>query len=73
MLTHNLWSGNVTKDNHGKNFVSNNDEFFEVSAQENKTKTTAAAMMEAQRKIPNEEEAYDEYACYDGSPTTMEL
>jgi hypothetical protein len=29
-------------------------------------------MMEAQHEIPNEEEAYDEYACYDGSTTTME-
>jgi hypothetical protein len=29
-------------------------------------------MMEAQHKIPNKEEAYDEYACYDGSTTTME-
>jgi hypothetical protein len=29
-------------------------------------------MMEAQREIPNEEEAYDECACYDGSTTTME-
>jgi hypothetical protein len=32
----------------------------------------AAAMMEAQRKIPNEEEVYDEYACYNGSTMTME-
>jgi hypothetical protein len=30
-------------------------------------------MMEAQHEIPNEEEAYDEYACYNGSTTTMEL
>ena len=30
------------------------------------------AMMEAQREIPNEEEACDEYACYDGSTATME-
>ncbi len=29
--------------------------------------------MEAQCKIPNKEEAYDEYPCYDGSTTTMEL
>ena len=28
--------------------------------------------MEAQREIPNEEEACDEYACYDGSTATME-
>ncbi len=27
---------------------------------------------EAQHEIPNEEEAYDEYAWYDGSTTTME-
>jgi hypothetical protein len=56
----------------GKKFVSNNGEFFEASAQENKTKATAAVMMEAQREIPNKEEAYDEYACYDGSTMTME-
>jgi hypothetical protein len=71
-LTHNLRSGDVTEDNHTKKFVSDNDEFFEASARENKTKATAAAMMEAQHEIPNEEEAYDEYACYDGSTTTME-
>ncbi len=29
-------------------------------------------MMEAQCKIPNKEEAYDKYPCYDGSTTTME-
>jgi hypothetical protein len=62
-LTHNLRSSDVTKDDHGKKFVSNDDKFFEASAQENKTKAMAAAMMEAQRKIPNKEEAYDEYAC----------
>ncbi len=72
-LTHNLWSSNVTKDDHWKKFVSNDDEFFEASARENKTKATAAAMMESQREIPNEEEAYDDYACYDGSTMTMEL
>ncbi len=44
--------------------MSDDDEFFEASARENKTKATAAAMMEAQ--------PYDEYACYDGSTTTME-
>jgi hypothetical protein len=71
-LTHNLPSSNVTKDDHGKKFVSNNDEFFEASAQENKTKATAAAMMDAQHEIPNKEEAYDKYTCYDGSTTTME-
>jgi hypothetical protein len=27
-LTHNLRSGNVTEDNHGKKFVSNDNEFF---------------------------------------------
>ncbi len=70
-LTHNLRSGDVTEDDHGKKFVSDDDEFFEASARENKTKATAAAMMEAQREIPNEEEAYDEYPCYDGSTTTM--
>ena len=32
----------------------------------------AAAMMEAQREILNEEEAYDEYTCYDRSTATME-
>ncbi len=72
-LTHNLRSGNVTKDNHGKKFVSNDDGFIEASAQENKTKAMAAAMMEAQREIPNKEEVYDEYACYDGSTTAMKL
>jgi hypothetical protein len=70
---HNLWSSNVTKDNHGKKIVSNNNEFFEASAQENKTKAMVAAMMEAQHEILNKEEAYDEYACYDESTTTMEL
>jgi hypothetical protein len=35
-------------------------------------KAMAAAMMEAQREIPNEEEAYDKYTCYDGSTMTME-
>jgi hypothetical protein len=68
----NLRSGDITEDDHGKKFVSDDDEFFEASARENKTKATAAAMMEAQREIPNEEEAYDEYACYDGSTATME-
>ncbi len=29
-------------------------------------------MMEAQHEIPNEEEVYDKYACYDGSTMTME-
>jgi hypothetical protein len=72
MLTHNLRSGGVIEDDHGKKFVTIDDEFFEASARENKTKATAAAMMEAQCKIPNKEEAYDEYACYDGSTTTME-
>ena len=71
-LTHNLRSGNVTEDNHGKKFVSNDNEFFEASAQDNKTKAMAAAMMEAQHEIPNKEEAYDEYACYNGSTMTME-
>ncbi len=71
-LTHNLQSGDVTKDDHGKKFVSNNNKFFEASAREKKTKATAAAMMEAQREIPNKEEVYDKYACYDGSTTTME-
>jgi hypothetical protein len=70
---HNLRSGNITVDDHGKKFVRKDDEFFEASARENKTKATAAAMMEAQYEIPNEEEAYDEYACYNGSTTTMEL
>ncbi len=65
-------SGDVTEDDHGKKFVSNDDEFFEASARENKTKATAVAMMVAQREIPNKEEAYDEYACYDGSTVTME-
>ncbi len=68
----NLRSGNVTKDNHGKKFVSNNDKFIEASAQENKTKARAVAMMEVQGMILNKEEAYDEYACYDGSTATME-
>jgi hypothetical protein len=72
MLTHNLRSGNITKDDHGKKFVSDNDEFFEASAQENKTKAMAAAMMEAQSEIPNKEEANDKYACFNGSTTTME-
>lgn len=71
-----LRSGDVTEDDHGKKFISDDDEFFDVptSAQEKKkTKAaTAVAMMEAQREIPNEEEAYDEYACYDGSTATME-
>jgi hypothetical protein len=71
-LTHNLRSGNITEEDHRKKFVSDNDEFFEASARENKTKATAAAMMEAQHKIPNEEEVYDEYVCYDGSTATME-
>jgi hypothetical protein len=70
---HNLQSGDVTKDDHGKKFVNDDDEFFGTSARVNKTKATAAAMMEAQRKIANKEEAYDEYACYNGSTTTMEL
>ncbi len=69
----NLLSGNVTKDDHGKKFVSADDKFFEASAQENKTKATAVAMMEAQREIPNKEEAYNKCACYYGSTTTMEL
>jgi hypothetical protein len=43
-----LRSGNVTKDDHGKKFMSEDNEFFEASARENKTKATAAAMMEAQ-------------------------
>jgi hypothetical protein len=60
---HNLWNGDITKDKHGKKFVSNDDKFFEASSRENKTKAMAAAMMEAQHKIPNKEEAYDEYAC----------
>ena len=70
---HNLRSGNVTKVHHGKKFVINNNKFFEASARENKSKATAAAMMEAQCKIPNKEEAYDKYACYNGSTMTMEL
>jgi hypothetical protein len=53
--------------------MSDNDKFFEASSQENETKATAAAMMEAQREIPNKEEAYDKYACYNGSTTTMVL
>ncbi len=67
MLTHNLRSGDVTEDDHGKNFVSDEDEFFEASSRENKTKATAAAMMEAQREILNKEEAYYGYVCYNGS------
>jgi hypothetical protein len=31
-LTHNLRSGNITKDDHGKKFVGNDDEFFEASS-----------------------------------------
>jgi hypothetical protein len=69
---HNPRSGDVTEDNHGKKFVSDVNKFFKALAQENKTKATAAAMMEAQREIPNKEEAFDKYACYDGSTTTME-
>jgi hypothetical protein len=65
-------SGDVTEDNHGKKIVSDNDKFFKALARENKTKTTAVAMMVAQRKLLNKEEAYDEYACYDGSTATME-
>jgi hypothetical protein len=68
----NLRTGDVTEDDHGKKFISDDDEFFESSAQEKKTKATTVAMMEAQREIPNEEEAYDEYACYDGPTATME-
>jgi E3 ubiquitin-protein ligase DOA10 len=71
-----LRSGDVTEDDHGKKFISDDDEFFDApSSDQEKTKTkaaTAMAMMEAQREIPNEEEAYDEYACYDGSTATME-
>ncbi len=52
--------------------MSDDDKFFEASARENKMKATAVAMMVAQREIPNEEEANDEYACYDGSTVTME-
>jgi hypothetical protein len=52
--------------------VSNNDEFFEALAQENKTKAMAATMMEAQHDILIKEEVYDEYVCYNGSTTTME-
>jgi hypothetical protein len=70
---HNLRSSDVTKDDHGKKFVSNDDLFFEASARENKRNATAVAMMEAQREIPNKEEAYDKYACYNGSTMTMEL
>ncbi len=73
MLTHNLRSSNFTKEDHGKKFVSNDNKFLEALARENKTKATAAPMMEAQHEIPNKEEVYDEYACYDGSTTTMEL
>jgi hypothetical protein len=65
-------SNDVTKDNHGKKFVSDDDEFFEASARENKTNATAVAMMVAQRELPNKEEAYDKYACYNGSTATME-
>ncbi len=52
--------------------MNNDYKFFETLAQENKTKAMAAAMMEAQHKVLNEEEAYDKYACYDGSTMTME-
>jgi hypothetical protein len=31
-LMHNLRNGNITEDDHGKKFVSNDDEFFEASA-----------------------------------------
>jgi hypothetical protein len=66
----NIRSGDLTEDDHGQRFISDDDEFFEAAAQEKKMK--AAAMMEAQREILNEEEAYDEYTCYDGSTATME-
>ncbi len=65
-------SGDVTEYDHGKKFVSDDDEFVKALARENKTKATAVAMMVAQSKIPNEEKAYNEYACYDGSTVTME-
>ncbi len=52
--------------------MSNNNELCKASARENKTKATAVAMMVAQRKLPNKEEAYDKYACYHGSTATME-
>ncbi len=43
----NLWSGVVTKEDHRKKFVSNDNEFFKALAQENKRKVMAVAMMEA--------------------------
>jgi hypothetical protein len=45
-------SSDVTKDDHGKKFESDNDNFFEALAREIKAKARVVAMMVAQRKIP---------------------
>ncbi|KAL9183705.1 hypothetical protein ACHAXT_004561 [Thalassiosira profunda] len=65
-----LKTGDVTEDDHGKKFSSDDDdEFFKPPAQQ---RAKVAAMMEAQREILHDAEAYDDYVHYSSQTATME-
>ncbi|KAL7444520.1 hypothetical protein ACHAXH_008379 [Discostella pseudostelligera] len=66
----NLSSGDVTEDDHGSRYISDDDEFFEPPTPEKKK---AVAMMEAQREILSEDEDFGELPGFDGSTATMEV
>lgn len=66
----NLRSGDVTEDDHGSKYVSDDDEFFEPPTPEKKK---PVAMMEAQREILSEDEDFGDLPWYDGSTATMEV
>ncbi len=66
----NLLSGDVTEDDHGSRYISDDDEFFEPPTPEKKN---PVAMMEAQREILSENEAFGEPPWYEESTATMEL
>lgn len=66
----NLRSGDVTEDDHGSKYISDDDEFFEPPTPEKKK---PVAMMEAQREILSEDEDFGEPPWFDGSSATMEV
>lgn len=66
----NLRSGDITEDDHGSKYISDDDEFFEPPTPEKKR---TLAMMEAQREILSEDEDFGEPPWFDASTATMEL
>ncbi|KAL3811712.1 hypothetical protein ACHAXA_004078 [Cyclostephanos tholiformis] len=66
----NLRRDELTEDDHGNKFISDDYEFFEAAVQRKKRK---CEILNEERDMLKEEEAYDEDTCwYDGSTATTE-